>query len=371
MIKLLVVEDDPQMLQAYEDNLNSFNKTAPEKIEIKIAEDLAQAMSALNSTSFDGAIIDLILKGGAREINAEGNVIIEQIINNLRFPIFVYSGNLGQLDPKFVENVLFRKYSRDNVVFKFLLDEIVKIHSTGVIKILGRTGLVEKYLTEIFWKHLARSIDYWAGKNKEKTLLRYTIAHLQEHLELDEKGEFEHYYPAEVYIVPPIKSFVFTGSILRHKTSSDHFIVLSPPCDLAQKKAKSIVMAAIEKKNMPLVVEKKNILEKKISEGMNPDDYRKFFDKQGEARETLNRLVSNSYANKYHYLPLLNGTIGGFINFQRLTSQSPEELEEHYELIASVASGFCKDIIARFSYYYSRQGQPDMDCDELVKHLLV
>jgi hypothetical protein len=370
MIKVLIVEDDEAMLKSYKDVIDLFNSKTEEKIYATNAKNLGEAQNLLAKEYFDAAIIDLILEGGSRELNPQGNQIVQEILENLRFPVLIYSGNLGQLDPKFTENIFFKKYSRDATDFKTLLEEISKIHKTGITKILGRTGLIDKHLQEIFWKHLSQSLDYWFIDSNERILLRYVLAHLQEYLDLDVKTEeFDPYVPAEVYIVPPIKKFLFTGLILKKKTGDEYSIVVSPPCDLAQAKTKSVAVAGIEELGMPLVKEKKKILIEK-TKGIKSEEDKLLCDKQAEAKDILLRLVSNSHAHKYHYLPPSRQFRGGFINFQRISTYSPEDLEKEFDFIASVTGGFCKDITARFSYYYSRQGQPDMNRDQLLVELM-
>src|SRR5579862_1787347 len=242
-LNLLVVEDEMAMLEAYKDNIESFNKQSPITVIMHVAKSLEEAKKLLANRNFDAAIIDLILRGGGKGLDPEGNEIIAEILKSLRFPVFVYSGNLSQLNDLFKENILFRKFPRDQHAFKDLVKQLVDIYQTGITKILGRTGLIEGYLQTIFWGHLSHSIDYWIKTKREKTLLRYILSHLFEHLEIADSGDFESYSPAEFYIGPPIKRFIFTGLILKRKGATERFIILSPPCDLAQRKAESIVVA--------------------------------------------------------------------------------------------------------------------------------
>jgi len=48
---------------------------------------------------------------------------------------------------------------------------------------------------------------------------------------------------------------------------------------------------------------------------------------------------------------------------------NPEELTT-YDRVASVDEPFLKDIIARFTSYYARQGSPNLDMDIILKTLI-
>jgi len=78
---------------------------------------------------------------------------------------------------------------------------------------------------------------------------------------------------------------------------------------------------------------------------------------------------------RYHYLPKSQKLASGFIDFQdKLTvaSSSVDEGIKNKSLlrIATVANPFLKDIISRYSSYYSRQGAPDFNVEELYSSYL-
>jgi CheY-like chemotaxis protein len=360
-MKLLIVEDEPAQIQLYEDNIESFNKTSDVKIEYDKFLNIEEAKGSLLSPEYDGAIIDLKLSQGTEEL--EGLEIVEEIEQNQRFPIFIVSGSISSIDDK-EENAFFKKRKRDTD-FKKILSELVEIYQTGITKILGRTGNIEKYLTSIFWNHLSNSMELWVKDKtrtpdeKQKSLLRYILMHIQEYLEIDENSEFEDYHPAEVYITPPVKNKAFTGDIVINKENKNRFIVLTPSCDLAQGKAKFILLASIENITDGIFNEKVNIIRKGKSK---PEVI-------SESELILKKLISNSFSNKYHYLPKYEHIESGLINFQKINTISIKNLKDEFNIIAATNSSFSKDIVARFSYYYSRQGSPDFNVNEIYNSI--
>lgn len=359
-MNLLIVEDEEVQSQMYKDIIDSYNKNSNTNLTPTIFSNLADAKKALLTPDYDAAIIDLKLSASEE---LEGLQLVEDILDNLRFPVFIVSGSIGQIEKE--ENLLFKKRSRDGD-FKEVLKELKSIYDTGITHILGKKGTINDYLNKIFWGHLSNSMEIWISdssrtpEQKQKSLLRYTLLHIQEYLELTEDSDFEAYHTAEIYITPPIKNKVFTGDIVNEKITNSKFIVLTPSCDLAQSKAKDILLAEIETEERGLLFEKVGILKKsKASE-----------DVLENTKKELNALICNNYSNKYHFLPKYGKLAAGLINFQKLKSIRIKEFDEQFQRVASINNTFSKDIIARFSYYYSRQGSPDFNLEEVYQQIL-
>jgi hypothetical protein len=360
-MNLLIVENEKEQVQLYLDVIESYNKSNGTKINPIPFYSLSEGKDALASSYYDAAIIDLKL--AANSIELEGMEIVHSILANLPIPVFIVSGSIGQVEME--ETLLFKMRSRD-ADFKSILNELINIYNTGITKILGKRGKIDDYLNKIFWEHLSSSLDVWiedisrSSDDKQKSLLRYILLHIQEYLGLSEDSDFEDYHPAEIYIVPPIKPNVFTGDIVTNNQSGLPFVVLTPACDLAQAKAKDILLVSIENKEIGILNDKVSIIKKGKAES----------EIINEAQSSLKALISNSYSNKYHFLPKYKNIEAGLINFQKANSYRLAEFNKNFTRIATINSSFTKDIVARFSYYYSRQGSPDLDVDELFNELL-
>lgn len=356
-MNLLIIEDDDAAIQAYNDNVELYCKRNEIEIQTTVFKNFEGAIKALSNPIYDAAIVDLRLS--ANNENLEGLEIIKFIKKELRFPVFVVSGSIGQIDDE--ESAFFKKRSRDGD-FQAILTEIIALYNTGITKILGQKGSMERLLHEIFWTHLASSMSLWiedANRNpeqKQKTLLRHILSHFQEHLDLNSESGFEDYHPAEVYIMPVIKPNAFTGDIVQKKGTSELYIILTPSCDLAQSKASNILLATIELESQ------EGLLSSSIRIIRNGTHRQEIIDSSTDA---LQKLIKNSYSNKYHYLPSNKKFPSGLINFQKIQSIKIADFKSNYDRIASINGNFTKDIIARFSYYYSRQGSPDFNLDEV------
>lgn len=357
-MKILVVEDHSDQVEIYQDLVEDKNKELTDiKIVLDIKNNLEDGLVAIRENDYDSAILDLKL--GENDSSGKGNEMIRNIKERFRFPIRVISGYPQDLEKQFKEYSGFITVHKKDDNIEEIFDQIIKLYKTGITNVMGAKGKIESFIQNVFWSHLSQTVDFWLSEQEkiedtEKIILRYTMAHLQEHLELnDTQSEFEKFLPLEMYIIPPIKSNYFTGDILNK--DDKNFIILNPACDMAQQKAKWITIAEIEAINMPYMEALKQ-------------DVKAENEKSAQAKETITKLIGNSGSLKYHFLPETHNFTGGFINFQKISTVKKKDLST-YTRVASITDRFVKDIIARFSHYYSRQGQPDFDSIRLVEEL--
>jgi CheY-like chemotaxis protein len=356
-INILIVEDNAEQIQIYNDSIDSFNKESDIPIHHIIKNNFSDSIMLLNRHIFDAAIIDIKLAG--TDIEGDGNKVIRAIKNRLRFPIYVISGYIAELDEDLQEqNVFYKIYERDKISYIEAYKDIYAIYKTGLTNILGGRGVIENYLTHIFWKNLADSYDLWLTiKDSEKLLLRYTLMHVVEFLNRNECGEFELYHPNETYIIPPIDiNKILTGDILKDKRDSISFIVLTPLCDFAYNKAERIIICQIESLTKSILQKKLKLIKKNTETEKNTTD--------------VKNIIKNNYSNKYYFLPKTDKFDGGLINFQKVSSLRSKQIQEQFYKTATISHYFIKDIISKFSYYYSRQGSPDYDIMKILKEML-
>jgi len=358
-IHLLIVEDDDTQYETYSDTAEELGE-GNEEIYFKLTRKInsQEAQAALLSNEFDAAIVDLNLDMSDSS-EASGNDILEKIIGLHRFPVFVVSGNLGKLneDIREKESSFLKCYNRDkpnNEIF----DEIQKICRTGITRILGGRGLIEQKLAEIFWNHLAGDLDVWLGngQSQEKALLRYTISHLSEYLDIPSEEE-KYYSEAEFYIKPPIRKTIATGDIVEKNDA--RYIVLSPACDVAVRdddgtpiiNANRLTLARLIKVDRNSFVENHIIKE----------------EANASSRENILKKIIHAQQDKYIFLPAYGELSASVIDLQNLYAIDFDEYRKNYDRIATIASPFLKEIQSRFSSYYGRQGQPDLNKKELIK----
>lgn len=344
MLNLLLIEDSSEDSSLFQDTVSRLNIDADEeKYHLEIADSYSDGMNKV-SGRFNGIIVDIKLDGGH-----SGRDIICEIINKYRVPVVIFTGT-----PYFEEqndDYPIKIYKKGEASQEDIIKELCAVSDTGLFKVLGGTGILEKTMTQIFWNNLYPHIELWKdmhskGIDTETILLRYAISHIQELIDSDGPA----YVTEEMYISPTIDEKIKTGSIIKSKNEDKYYIVLSPPCDLALHGEKF-------KTNYVLICEIDPLDEvnSKIINGLSKSKHNK----------KIKEAIKNNYTDYYHWLPKNTLFVGGYINFRKVNTYSPEKLDDLFNAPSiKVQDVFVKSILNRFSSYYSRQGQPDFDFEK-------
>lgn len=356
---ILIVEDEKDLRDSYIRQIGIFNKEqGKESVTYEIASTYNEAKEKLIN-DYDAVFLDLKLSKENK--NYDGKSLLIEIKSSLRFISYVITGNPEVIEEEKDNQSPFfriRVKGEKNSDLNSILSELKETFETGITKILGKKGKIEEYLQTIFWNHLSNSVSLWINdqsrspEQKEKSLLRYTLLHMQEYL--DEKN----YHPSEFYISKPIKNEIFTGDIVSF--NNERYIVLTPSCDIVLREGGNrntgkILFCRI--KNLSGVV--KDYEKISIDSGKN-----------NEHRTRLNKYIQNNAGGNFHFIPKHNNIEPGLIDFQdKITIDTSETISliesKEIKRIATVSMPFLKDIISRYSNYYSRQGSPDFDSDEV------
>ena len=354
-IKLLVVEDDPQDIKTCRNTVERYRHEKKRDVELVECKDLDEALDKLDNT-LDGAIVDLRLG----DEGDEGNQVIQWIRERYyRLPVAILTGTPSAADQEFPFIGVFKK-GESGSGYDDLLDRFWSIQQTGLTRILGGRGAIEVKLAEVFSNNILPQIKKWEtygeadSARTENALLRHTLNHLIQLIDED----LEHYYPEEFYLHPPPSESVRTGSILRAKENEQLFVVLSPDCDL--------VIRSNGKRNTDRLL---------LVEIVSPNVVYGWFDIQSlsslsqNKKDTAKRALENNGPRHYHCLPQTDSFPLAFINFRRVSTVGVDHVGEMLKLPpeAQISPPFVKDIVARFSSYYARQGQPDVDFTGLVE----
>ncbi|MGB5685231.1 MAG: hypothetical protein WBM35_05435, partial [Candidatus Electrothrix sp.] len=138
----------------------------------------------------------------------------------------------------------------------------------------------------------------------------------------------------------------------------NRYILLSPACDLAVRgdgkfKTDRILLVEIEEENFVI------------------DGALKGIGKKAKKENKLKNIFRNNYTEYFHWLPKTGYFDGGFINFRKISTYTTDGFETtcHHPHI-QISPHFVKDILSRFSSYYARQGQPDIDRNKIIEEII-
>ncbi len=359
-MRLIIIEDEEDYIEMYEEYVENFNEGSDIKIESTIARTLDEAENILSKGSFDAGIVDLQL--GAGDLEASGNEVIKEIIGSHKFPVYVVSGNLKDLEKidELKDNPLFKSFSRDDLDMETLIKEIYDMYNTGLTKLLGSEGKMESIMKDIFWRHSKHLVKDLMGTNtltpedKEEILFRYTASCIRENL----VAPVSNLHPGEVYIFPPIAPDITTGDLLKDLSNNQLYIVLTPACDLVKRKGgkRNTNLATCCKLTLPL-----EALQDMKECGTKGDLFKgEEITKKG--REKIDDIKNKRGKDCYCYLPPFVLIQESIVNFKQINTFSLIELEDSskFERICSVSETFLRDIISKFSNFYGRQGSPEV-----------
>lgn len=370
-LRLLIVEDEDSDLQACRSSADVYRDQKGRGVRLVESTTLDDALQKVASENYDGAIVDLTLA----DRKDGGEQVIDQIAKLcLRIPVAIMTGTPRQgISPSLSQVKTFIKGEAQYVT---ILDWLYQVSKTGLTRIFGRNGQIEDALNAVYSNNLWPQLSIWLGyaqstapdaqKQTEKALLRLALDHVTEKLEDDNEA----CYPEEVYIFPPSRLGPRTGSIVQKRHGPYH-VVLNPACDLVMRECTQKT-GDTEEKDYSCKTDM--ILLAEIDQEQWYDSVRlKKCKTEKDQRDYLEWSLSEKKKPLHvHWLPRTLFFSGGFINFRKLSSVSNEDFQKEYETPRfQISPPFIKDVQARFSSYYGRQGQPEIACDKIFGDIIL
>ena len=344
-ISLLIVDDDESIQVTFQDSYEIANNLS---YTLRIHKALTEedANKLIDSLEIDLAIIDLKLNSTETE-NLGGNQVIDQIISKLRVPIIIHSATPSALSEVNAKKVI-KKFNKDCDKIE-ILNEIEKLHNTGIFSILGRRGKIEELINKIYWDSFSTNLNEW--QNCEHQLLRHFAAHLHKELEYIDARE-DNFLPNEFYVSSVSQDHNMTGNI--YQKDEVYYVTITPACDFAQNSVrKPIEGVTLLKIDTDKIAQLATEIKSETSTN-----------KKQSLESKLKNLITNNSA-KYYFFPKNLLFKEGVVNFQKITTITYSDLE-NYKNVLSVSPVFTKDLISKFSAYFARQGSPDISATALA-----
>ena len=366
--KLLKLDDEKEVYKNLADDFRKNNKIE-DLIEVlvtyKHAKTAEEAMVLLYEEDFNVLIIDLSLNGKGINEEYEGNSLSKNILNKEIIPIIVRTGFPKMIDKELEKNIV-KCYPKETPTLEQIIEELLEFCNDPAFKIFGSKGQVNKCIKEFFWdllpecfKNKKEEINNLDTETQKKVIIRYVSNWLnKKYIYNDEYLSVE---PMEMYMFPNPIEQICNCDIYEDidSGSKEKFIVLTPTCDLANHKAENILFAKIRSFDEERF-EKRVEAMKSVSNS-----------KKKEAESWFRN--SHKESMKYHFLPKVSFFEGGFIDFSSLICLAYDKEKNKFEerdlrKIGTITDAFKKDIIARFSSYYQRQGQPTFNTESVLKN---
>ena len=377
-IDFLLIDDDQNQELLFIEAINEINETTDLNITYKVVKTPESAMIELYQNYFKAIIIDLKLNNDDNAVESDeeisGNVLLRRIIEKEIVPIVVITGFPDKVSTDIDKSIVKVLPKETNLYDE--INALIEKYSDSVFKIFGSRGEINKNIKELFWNVIPQcftsknqDISLLSKEKQETVIIRYISSWLSNKYMFDDK--YIDVEPIEMYMFPnPIKQ-VCTCDIYKKYIDTnidEYFIVLTPSCDLANKKVDEVILCKI--KNYDEVQSFKERLE------IYNNEQNKESNKAKKAKGDLMKWFRNSHSDslRYHFLPKVKDFTGGFVDFRSILSleydkESGEIMDDSYLKIGVITESFKRDIVSRFSSYYHRQGQPEFNCDSVLNNL--
>jgi CheY-like chemotaxis protein len=353
---LLFVDDLPSQRMLFKDAVSDWNDKNPEQtFTQQSVESYEEALEVLKRIRFDGALFDLRLptNGKGKHERPLGNDLAERGLHQYGIPVAIISAKPDEIDPEFQGSTTVRIINKgdgggfDDAIAWFGAQwAMLEALSSARSKIREvSAGLFAERIWPGWKSYLAIGHD----EGLTPVLARQFIWHLGE--VMGTSGETSDlWHPLEAWICPPLhEERAATGDVVDR--DGELWIVLTPPCDLANAgKVESILLANCSR---DIPEEWQQWVE---------DCYHEAEGKRTKALRKLAKLF-NQVAPSQHYLPPLPGeTRPVVVQFTTLKTIPVNEFEEWLpSRIGSVTAPFINNLIQRFGAHLSRVGQPNLD----------
>lgn len=337
-INIFYLEDEADVISQFEEAIARYKEKNGINIILTPVNTL-EAAEQIDLKGFDCAVIDLKI-GTA---NGAGADYISKIYDKLiRIPTIIYTGT-----PSDIPNIpVMKKFIKGDDKYPVVIEYIHQVYKTGLTKILGAKGTFETALHNVFQDLMLPEHQAWIeytkedGIDVEKSLLRHVLNNIYYLL----NNEQEKLLPEECYLKYQPDKPISTGLICYYENKN--YIVITPACDLANNKTTYIQLIEIDS------YETAKADYEKTKNNFKNSDIKQF-----------NKSINGNNINHYHFLPKANSFESGYINFRKFQSIEKEFfdnqiLDNRVKCKVQISPYFMKDIIARFSSYYARQGQP-------------
>ncbi len=343
MINILLIEDDETQVKSMKDIAEAYEISNGCKIQIDSIDNDSMIGNKLFENKYDCIVVDI----NWGDKNPEGGrKLIDKIINKKRIPLIVYAGNLSYVED-IEEQIGFKKFAR-TTPFNNVIDEIIRIKKLKIFDLIGYDGSLDQKITKIFWDDLDNTIKLIEDipeYDDSEALVRMLTTRIVNKLNITEGGKQKYF---EFYISPSVSDEVHNGDI--YSINGENYLVILPECQILHHHDKPIAVVHIDYEKA----------KDKILDVLKAPEARR--------HKAFNENFSLEKSPSEHFLPPYRDNGVGVIEFGNVSSFSREKFLKENK-IASINPNYMKNIQSRFSQYYARQGQPDIDIDHLISSL--
>ena len=357
---ILFVEDKEQQRDLFKTTVDEWNHTNQEqqrRFVVQTCDSFGSGKEALANFRFDCALFDLRLPdpaGGARELPSGNDLALIGLHEN-GIPVGIITGLQDDLSQELEESETVRIFDKgDADSYTNAIEWFARQWSMMDALASARKhmqGLAADVFVKRMWPQWS-TISEAAGDDSDRLVrivTRQYVNQMGELLGLEQGGGW---HPFECYISPSMEpDRAQTGDVF--ELDGEHWVVLTPQCDMANGKSESVLLAFCDPDQFP-------------DWDANVTKLREATLEQVNKRSSYFRNLVNQKEPSCHFMPALpNETKPLMVQFTRLRTTPLADLTASLgNRKASVSAPFLSNLTQRFGAYISRSGQPNID----VKH---
>jgi CheY-like chemotaxis protein len=361
-IKILAVDDDVAITQQIRDLLEG-QEIDGHRILVDVENDFEASIAHLQEKDYDVVILD-VYRGDPSEGNTDqpGKEILEQIKLSVPIAVIFYTGLTAHVED--CASDIVRVVSKTTA--GGLEAELTALIQTGLPLIRKRiAGHTREVLRKYYWDVVDNHPDY-IKISGDDALLEYLLLR-QLAATLNREGVSKIFgktisddkvHPLSFYICPPAQDDLYEmGDILQKQDDNSFHVILTPSCDLANKKADYVLLVPA----IPL--------------SLTPEYTSYKGNKSNANKEKLIRVIGSKNGDRFFFLPRNDfiGMADMVLDFQQGTNYQITEAGTWklagFTKAAKIDDPFAQDMLARFVRNKNRPGTPDLDTGHVMTYL--
>lgn len=371
-IKILAIDDDSTVTNQIRDLIHDAEIEGC-RISVEVENNFETGKQLLQQKDYDVVILD-VYRGDPLDSNRDlpGKEILDDIKLTVPIAVIFYTGLTTHIQD--CASSMVRVVSKTTA--GGLEAELASLIKTGLPLIRKKiTQHAHKIMRAYYWEFVDQHSDLVAASADDALLEYLLLRRLASTLNREGVTKIfgktlspEKIHPLGFYICPPFQEDVYEmGDILKKEDDNSFHIVLTPSCDLAQKKADYILL-------VPTMQLKETTEYKKYIECKNLDTAESL-KKLPSLKDALIRLISSRKSDRFFFLPR-NEFIGMsdvVLDFQQGFNHKIEEDTGHklagYKKVCKIDDPFAQDMLATFIRNKNRPGSPDLDAEHVLGYL--
>lgn len=388
--RILFVDDDESKRNEAVETFNLLKdkiiKSSSSELQVVTRSKPLEALDELKKDLFDLLILDVKQDQTAEDVEnyQAGRIAFEEIKASRFIPVIFYTGLPDEVCDLESPTVRIVEKTRGLVE---VVEEAIKIFESGIPAInRGMFNLLEDMKKNYFWTFIEEYGKYHGGCLPDISTLSYLSARrlanfmtgaegikkLVENIErwgdtLNINEPESKVNPLRYYIIPSLAKTPRTGDIYtRLDKQNCYWVVLSPTCDLVNKKISKVLLAACHlledqpefKAYREAVISGKGVSRKQ---------------KSLEALLANNRSREHGARDAFFFLPSALTLPNLIVDFRELATCTAEDLDPEntraFQRVFSLDSPFAESLLSRYIQFSGRVGMPDLYFEGILKKM--